>query len=455
MGIKEYGFHPTSKPDAMAGIPARITAVCHSHYEFISDSGAGLARLKASQYREGMEDCPTAGDFVLLKWQPAGESVILHTLPRKSCFSRRDPSSAGHGKQAIAANFDYVFIMQSLDNDYNPRRLERYLSLAWQSGGTPVVVLTKADTQRDFSSHLRLAESLSEGARVHAVSAQTGYGIDALDAYLKPGKTIVFLGSSGVGKSSFINAIAGRTLMRTNSVRAKDGRGRHTTTRRQLLLLESGVIVIDTPGMRELGMWDADNGLQKAFGDVEQYFGQCKFSDCRHQSEPGCAVKAAIGRNDLSQARWESYQRLQAENQYDDDRAGYLRRKEKWHRDIAISLKRRKEADYRHAPCDNSFVCTVCGAPVVPENAGSQHRNHCPHCLSSLHVDNKPGDRASLCKGIMDPVGIWVRKNGEWAIIHRCRSCGVLHANRIAADDSQSTLMDIATKPLASPAFPG
>lgn len=453
MNINEYGFHPTLQGDAM-GVPARITAVYRSHYKCVCDHGIGLARLKAGAYRAGMEETPTTGDFVLLDWQANGESLILRTLPRRTCFLRRDPSASGHGEQAVAANFDYVFIMQSLDHDFNPRRLERYLALAWQSGGVPVVVLTKADRIADHAAHLRTAQQLATGTGVYAVSAHTGDGIGQLSDYLKPGKTIVCLGSSGVGKSSFINALAGETLMQTNAVREKDGRGRHTTTRRQLFRLASGLMVIDTPGMRELGMWDAAEGLDRAFADVEQHFGQCKFSDCRHMSEPGCAVKAAIARGDLPQERWESYQRLQVETHYDDDRAGYLRQKEQLFRGIAISLRQRQAVDYRHAACHEHFTCTVCGAPVTPEDAGSQHRNHCPQCLSSMHVDNTPGDRASLCKGVMDPIGIWVRKNDEWAIIHRCRACGVLHANRIAADDNQDLLMTIATKPLAVPAFP-
>ncbi len=289
---------------------------------------------------------------------------------------------------------------------------------------------------------------------MYAVSAITGLGLDSLSDYLKPRKTIVFLGSSGVGKSSLVNALAGEELMAVNDIREDDGRGRHTTTRRQLILLKNGVMVIDTPGMRELGMWDAGTGLGEAFSDVEQYFGRCKFTDCKHHTEPGCAVKAAIVSGKLSHQRWDSYLKLRREAKFSDGRAGGLHEKQQRNKDIARPQRQDKKADYRHTACTESFTCKLCGSLIVPEGAGSQHRNHCPKCLSSVHVDNEPGDRASLCKGIMEPIGVWVRKNGEWAIIHRCRLCGVLSSNRIAADDNPTLLMSIAVKPLAMPPFP-
>lgn len=441
-------------PKKEGGIPARITAVYRGRFEIACNKGLGFASLKTGAYYAGDELFPTVGDFVLLDWQEKGESRILKTLPRKTFFSRLDPSSSGHGKQVVAANFDYVFIMQSLDRDFNQRRLERYLTLAWQSGAMPVIVLTKADKAGDCSAQLHIAENLAAGIGVHAVSSMTGEGLEQLSDYLKPGKTVVLLGSSGIGKSSLLNALAGEEVMATKSTRAKDGRGRHTTTRRQLSLLKSGVMVIDTPGMRELGMWEADNGLTQSFSDVEQYLGRCKFNDCRHQSEPGCAIKEAIRNGELSQERWESYLHLDAEARFTGDKTSYLREKQQRHKEIAKYQKQSKKPDYRHTPCTESFTCKVCGASVAPEDAGSLHRNHCPKCLSSVHVDNRPGDRASLCKGIMDPIGVWVRKNGEWAIIHRCRSCGTFSSNRIAADDNPALLISIAAKPLAAPPFP-
>ncbi len=450
--IETYGYRPQLLPEGTSGVPARVTAVRRDRFEFVCDHGAGLARLKAGAYRA--EEHPTTGDFVLLEWRRDGESRILGTLPRRTFFSRRDPASSGHREQAVAANFDYVFILQSLDRDFNPRRLERYLTLAWQSGAVPAVLLTKADRAGDFADRLRAAEKAAPGVGVFPVSAVTGYGLECLEPYTKPGRTVVFLGSSGVGKSTLVNALAGEEVMDTGGLREKDGRGRHTTTHRQLLLLKSGLLVIDTPGMRELGMWDVGRGLGESFSDVEQYLGGCKFSDCRHRSEPGCAVTAAIRRGELSRERWESYLQLRAEAAYAGDRAGYLREKERRFKDISQFVRTKQKADYRYMPCGEQFICKACGAAVSPEGAGSRHRNHCPRCLSSLHVDNGPGDRASLCGGIMDPIGVWVRRDGEWALIHRCRSCGVLHSNRIAADDDMDLLRDIAAKPLGSPPVP-
>lgn len=454
MNLTTYGYLPHMYPENTDAIPARVTAVHKERYALVCERGEVHGRLKTGvYYHGGKEEFPTAGDFVLLHYIPTGDSQIVATLPRKTFFSRRDPTP-GRGEQAVAANFDYVFIMQSLNHDFNPKRLERYLTLAWQSGATPVVVLTKADLAEDYKAHLRAAEKLAVGVGVFAVSAKNGLGLNHLSEYLKPRKTIVFLGSSGVGKSSLLNALAAEELMPVQDIREDDSRGRHTTSHRQLILLKSGVIIIDTPGMRELGMWDVSTGLGGAFADVELCLGKCKFSDCKHQTEPGCAVKAAIAGGELPLARWESYMALKGEARYSDGKEAYMNQKEKKLKKIAQLQKQMQKTDFRHVPCPESFTCQVCSSPVAPEGAGSGHRNHCPHCLSSIHVDNTPGDRASLCKGIMDPIGVWVRKDGEWAIIHRCRACGELHSNRVAADDNPALLISIAVKPLAAPPFP-
>ena len=324
MDLQNYGFIPETDSGDEMGIPARITAVHKERYELVCEYGAGYARLKTKVYYNGTEDFPTAGDFVRIDYIPNGDSRIIRTLPRRTFFSRRDPTP-GRGEQAVAANFDYVFILQSLNHNFNGKRLERYLTLAWQSGAVPVIVLTKADLTEDASPYLQTAESIAPGVDICAISARNGFGMDRLSRYVQPEKTIVFLGSSGVGKSSLVNALAGEELMSVSEIREEDSRGRHTTTHRQLIMLPNGAMVIDTPGMRELGMWDVSVGLHDAFEDVEEYLGQCRFSDCKHKSEPGCAVRAAIESGDLSPERWESYCKLKSEARFSDEKGAYRR----------------------------------------------------------------------------------------------------------------------------------
>ena len=334
MNIKEYGYTGNRE-----GCVARITAVHRDRFGIAGDFGEGHARLKAGEYYAGDEIFPTAGDFVLIDHIENGDSRILATLPRKTVFTRREPGPTPR-EQAVAANFDYVFILQSLNHDFNPKRLERYLTLAWQSGATPVILLTKADLVDDYWDHLTAVERVAAGVNAHVISAKTGRGLPRLNAYLLPGKTVVFLGSSGVGKSSLVNALAGQGIMAVSEIREEDSKGRHTTTRRQLLMLPSGAMVIDTPGMRELGMWEISQGLGDAFADVEKHMGRCRFSDCSHNGEPGCAIRAAIAAGELDTERWESYRKLKAEAVDKDE---LLRRKREWSKGVAKFTKQRKK----------------------------------------------------------------------------------------------------------------
>jgi len=335
--MNDYGTAPNY--ENLPGIPARVTAVHKDRYEVVCTHGITHARLKTKEYYVDTQDFPTTGDYVMIDFIENGDSRILATLPRRTYFSRREPGPILRD-QAVAANFDYVFIMQSLNMDFNPKRLERYLTLAWQSGATPVILLTKADLVEDYWDYLTQVERVAAGVNIHVVSAHTGYGLPRLHAYLQPGNTVVFLGSSGVGKSSLVNALAGEEIMSVSAIREADSKGRHTTTHRQLIRLKSGVMIMDTPGMRELGMWDVSEGLGDAFADVEQHIGKCRFSDCKHKTEPGCAIRAAIAAGELDAVRWESYQKLQEEAVSKED---ILRRKRQWSKGVALFTKQRKK----------------------------------------------------------------------------------------------------------------
>ena len=337
LNIQDYGNVPNT--ENLPGIPARVTAVHKERYEIVCAYGVTHARLKTKEYFVNTQDFPTAGDFVMIHYIENGDSQIIATLPRKTFFSRREPGPVPKD-QAVAANFDYVFVMQSLNMDFNPKRLERYLTLAWQSGATPVILLTKADLIEDYWDYLTQVERVAAGVNSHVVSAHTGYGLNRLNAYLQPGNTVVFLGSSGVGKSSLVNALAREEIMSVSAIREDDSKGRHTTTHRQLIRLKSGVMIIDTPGMRELGMWEVSEGLSDAFSDVEQFIGKCRFSDCRHKTEPGCAIRAALESGQLESGRWESYQKLKEESISKDE---MLRRKQEWSKGLAKFTKSRNK----------------------------------------------------------------------------------------------------------------
>ena len=295
-------------------IPARIIVQQRGLYEIATDVGELSATL-AGKLAYDAEDgaYPVTGDWVAVLARPAeGTASIQHVLPRTSTFIRRASGPAARA-QVVAANVDVALLAASMNADLNARRIERYLATAWESGADPVIVLTKADMCADANAHLSEIEAVAMGVPVLPVSAVTGAGLDALRAYLAPGRTAVLLGSSGVGKSTLVNALAGREKMATQAIREDDARGRHTTTHRELVLLPSGALILDTPGMRELGLWDAGDGMSAAFADIEALAAHCRFHDCSHHSEPGCAILEALETGALDAARWKAYGKLQRE----------------------------------------------------------------------------------------------------------------------------------------------
>jgi ribosome biogenesis GTPase len=304
-------------------------------YRVISRMGTHLARISGKfQYEvKFVSDYPAVGDYIMADLKDADTAVVHTVLPRKSVFLRKAAGS-GNTEQVVAANVDTVFLCMALNHDFNLRRLERYLSVAWDSGATPVVLLTKADLCHDLQKKLALVEGAAVGVDIITVSAMEDNGCQAITPYLIRGNTLAFVGSSGVGKSTLINALLGEERQKTNGLRSDD-KGRHTTTHRELIILPGGVMVIDTPGMRELGMWDAGGGLSSAFADIEALAEGCRFRDCTHQIEPGCAIRAALERGELSEARLLSYRKLRAENSYFEDVEGFLAAKEKKFKKIA------------------------------------------------------------------------------------------------------------------------
>jgi ribosome biogenesis GTPase / thiamine phosphate phosphatase len=323
MDLRELGWNDTLA-QAFAAleldgvVPARV-ALEHTHiYRVLGESGEWLARVSGRLRHEADDRTgfPAVGDWVAIE-PPAqsGEARIRAILPRFSRFSRRaagDPTE----EQIVAANVNTVFIVGGLDHNFNPRRIERYLLVAWDSGALPVIVLNKADLVDDPASFVDDVRRLAPAVSVHAVSARRLESLAPLKTYLGVGRTAGLLGSSGVGKSSIVNQLIGRELMATRDVRVDDSRGRHTTTARQLVVLPDGGVLIDTPGMRELQLWDTVDALGGAFADIEERAVECRFRDCRHQTEPGCAVRAAVEAGEIPTARLESFLKLRAEQEY-------------------------------------------------------------------------------------------------------------------------------------------
>lgn len=342
--LNEYGwntFHETNwnemKNDLKINkcVPGRVVLEHKRMYRVITSEGEWLAVCSGSmQYdAEDRRDFPAVGDWVAVERMPGEERGIIHAIfPRTSLFSRK---VAGYtiAEQIIAVNVDIVFLVMSMNQDFNARRLERYLVAAYDSGATPVIVLTKKDLCDDPSYYIDEAQHIALGADVFAVNNVTGEGTRSLTSLLEDGKTAALLGSSGVGKSSLANVICGDGAMAIQDIREDDAKGRHTTTHRELIKIPTGGVLIDTPGMREFQLWDNNESLDSGFKDIESLALACKFNDCQHNNEPGCAVQDALASGNLLEDRYASYLKLQKELAFLDrkmDRAAQVEERKKW-----------------------------------------------------------------------------------------------------------------------------
>lgn len=313
LGWSEFFAAQVSEEEKKSAVPARVSAEHRTEYVVWTAESELRAELTGRFRHAVPQDVwPAAGDWVLV--QPRGEAkaAVLRVLERRSAFMRKAAGPGLPAEQVVAANVDYVFLACALNRDFNLRRLERYLALAWESRAEPVVVLTKADLCGNLAEVRAAVENIAGGAPIHAVSALRGDGLDDLLPYLQPGRTAALLGSSGVGKSTLANRLAGQALLAVKTI-GDDDTGRHTTTHRQLVRLPSGGLLLDTPGMRELQLWDAEQGVERGFDDVETLARQCRFTDCRHKAEPGCAILEALANGTLDESRLRSYGKLQRE----------------------------------------------------------------------------------------------------------------------------------------------
>ncbi|HZW84047.1 MAG TPA: ribosome small subunit-dependent GTPase A [Candidatus Deferrimicrobium sp.] len=344
LGWNSYFSEQFAPYAAQEFVVGRVSSEQRNLYRVYTEAGETTAtisgKFRFSAVSRG--DLPAVGDWVVLTLHQGG-AQIHGVLPRSSKFSRKAAGTTTE-EQIVAANVETVFLVSALNNDFNLRRLERYLTLGWESGAFPVIVLSKADLCQDLENKRLDVEGIAPGVPVIPVSSVSGSGLEQLDQFIKPGTTVALLGSSGVGKSTLINRIYGDEVQKTNHVRYGDDRGKHTTTSRELIVLPGRGLLIDTPGMRELQLWGTENGLGEAFEDIQHLSSACRFSDCRHEHEPGCAVQLALSVGDLDHERYANYQKLKRELAYlarKEDQIATLEEKAKWKK-INKALKQQK-----------------------------------------------------------------------------------------------------------------
>ncbi|MBD3217365.1 MAG: ribosome small subunit-dependent GTPase A [candidate division Zixibacteria bacterium] len=311
----ESFFHDYREKGLM---PYRVSQEHKSRYVILGENGELSAEISGKFRHDALSkgDFPAVGDWVAASPRPEEGTATIHAvLPRKSGFSRKAAGRVTE-EQIVAANIDTVFLVSGLDYDFNPRRIERYIAISWECGANPVIILNKTDLCEDLEAKIEEVETIAFGIPIISISAKNKDGLDQLKEYLKHRQTAAFLGSSGVGKSTIINGLLGYERQLVREIREDDSKGRHTTTYRELIVLPEGGILIDTPGMRQIKLWDDEGELSRTFDDIEELALQCKFRDCSHSGEPGCAIRKALEEGKLDKKRWNNYNKLQKELKY-------------------------------------------------------------------------------------------------------------------------------------------